>query len=351
MPAGAIVVADPPNADFPQPSAIEIYECVGRPTEYVLSYGIDIADGTLPLLEDAAVGPDTILSVIAEVDDVQDCLVKGPVFAQSIKIAHGGEGSSVLVVGGDTRIAMDRASKAKVYPEGTDSDAVQSVFGPYHLTPDVVPTDGHYSEETHALVQRETDFELVQRLARQNGFLFWITAGVDGVETGHFKPPVLAGEPAAQLAINQADSNTITELAIDWNVHTASATVAKQIDLSNGDTLDGSRTESTLVALGQTALAGVVTEPNSRLLAVPADDVGALMGHSDGLLLESTFFITARCETTTSVAKKILRAHTLVEIVGAGTRHSGLYYCAAVRHTITDTEHTMDLTLLRNGWN
>ena len=47
MPAGAIVVADPPNADFPQPSAIEIYECVGRPTEYVLSYGIDIADGTL----------------------------------------------------------------------------------------------------------------------------------------------------------------------------------------------------------------------------------------------------------------------------------------------------------------
>ena len=224
MPAGAIVVADPPNADFPQPSAIEIYECVGRPTEYVLSYGIDIADGTLPLLEDAAVGPDTILSVIAEVDDVQDCLVKGPVFAQSIKIAHGGEGSSVLVVGGDTRIAMDRASKAKVYPEGTDSDAVQSVFGPYHLTPDVVPTDGHYSEETHALVQRETDFELVQRLARQNGFLFWITAGVDGVETGHFKPPVLAGEPAAQLAINQADSNTITELAIDWNVHTATAT-------------------------------------------------------------------------------------------------------------------------------
>ena len=43
MPAGAIVVADPPNADFPQPSAIEIYECVGRPTEYVLSYGIDIS--------------------------------------------------------------------------------------------------------------------------------------------------------------------------------------------------------------------------------------------------------------------------------------------------------------------
>ena len=91
--------------------------------------------------------------------------------------------------------------------------------------------------------------------------------------------------------------------------------------------------------------------------AVPYDDVAVakyhtdLLMHSDGLLLESTFFITARCETTTSVAKKILRAHTLVEIVGAGTRHSGLYYCAAVRHTITDTEHTMDLTLLRNGWN
>lgn len=352
MPAGAVIlVNDQFDPNFPQPAAIEVYECVGRPTEYILSYSTDIADGDFPELTAASLGPDSVLSVIAEVGDTQDCLVKGPVFAQSIKILHGGEGSSVLVQGADTRIKMDRESKAKVYTEGTDSDAVSTVLSPYGFTADVADTQGQYSEDTHSLVQRETDLEFVDRLARQNGFLFWITTDTSGTETAHFKQPGLDGDAAAQLLINQDQDTSINSLTIDWNIQTASSTTVKQVDLSSGDDLDGSEAQSSLKSLGSNALADILTDVSKRHLAAPADDTGTLMGYSDGLLLDSTFFITAKCETTTTAAQKILRSHTLIEIVGAGSRHSGVYFCTAVRHKISETEHLMDLTLHRNGWN
>jgi len=39
-----------------------------------------------------------------------------------------------------------------------------------------------------------------------------------------------------------------------------------------------------------------------------------------------------------------------VNLRGIGTRHSGLWFCSAVRHSIDSAEHTMDFDLIRNGW-
>ncbi len=45
-----------------------------------------------------------------------------------------------------------------------------------------------------------------------------------------------------------------------------------------------------------------------------------------------------------------MRAHTVVEVNGAGTRHSGKYFVAGVRHTIDSESYLMELELLRNAW-
>ena len=45
-----------------------------------------------------------------------------------------------------------------------------------------------------------------------------------------------------------------------------------------------------------------------------------------------------------------VRAHTLVNLRGAGSRHSGKYFVAGVRHVIDAAAHTMEITLVRNGW-
>jgi hypothetical protein len=353
MPAGTIVlpnhVFDPA---FPQPGSVEVYECVGKPTEYALNYGIDVVGNDIPQLRNAAVGPNAELSIIAQSPAGQECLARGQVYGQNIRLVHGGERSVLSVLGADTRIRMDRESKATVFPAGPVSQAVSRILEHYNLTPDVEDTEGMYSVNTHSIVQRETDYEFIQRMARQNGFLFWITtdAIAPGVETAHFRKPILEGNPAGTIRINREDGQNVPELKIDWNIQTAVSTSVKQLDPISGH-IDGSLAQSALPPLGDTPLASLVKEPSVRHVAVPGHDAAALLGISAGLLLESTFFVEARCEISTTLAGMIFRPHTLVEVAGAGARHSGLYFCSGVRHIIGDTEHLMQLEMLRNAWN
>jgi hypothetical protein len=353
MPAGAVVLVHHLfDSGLPQPGSIEVYECAGKPTEYILNYAIDIADNDILLLRNSALGPDSDLSILAQAGNSEDCLVRGPVYAQKIRLVHGGERSVLSVLGSDKCVQMDRESKATVFPAGRASEAVTRVLEHFDLTPDIEQTDGLYSENTHFLVQRETDYEFVERMARHNGFLFGITteAAAPGRQTAHFKRPVLEGTPSGTIQINRKDGPNVPELTIDWNIQTAVSTSVRQLDPFRGH-IDGSLQQSTLTALGDTPLANIVTGPSVRHVAAPGHDQGILQGVSEGLLLESTFFVEARCEISTTAAGMIFRPHTLIQVAGAGTRHSGLYYCSAVRHTISDTEHMMQLELLRNAWN
>jgi len=58
----------------------------------------------------------------------------------------------------------------------------------------------------------------------------------------------------------------------------------------------------------------------------------------------------ATCETSFETLGVVLRPAQVVEVTGAGTRHSGKYFVTAVRHTIDATSHTMALELARNAW-
>ena len=85
-------------------------------------------------------------------------------------------------------------------------------------------------------------------------------------------------------------------------------------------------------------------------LFAPVDDAGDLQARGAGLLVEADWFIQATCQTSLESLGGLVRAHTVVEVRGAGSRHSGKYFVAAVRHTIDSTAHKMDVTLVRNGW-
>jgi hypothetical protein len=84
--------------------------------------------------------------------------------------------------------------------------------------------------------------------------------------------------------------------------------------------------------------------------APAVDDQGALNARSKGVLREAQWFINATCHTSLHRLCKIVRNHTIVSVVGAGSRHSGKYYVTGVRHKIDAADHNMDLELARNAW-
>ncbi len=347
----SIKVNGAPDETVADATSVEVSERVGQSTSYRIEYSLDTAEGDFPLLKEAKLGSGSELSILAPTDAGTLCLVKGPVYGQQISFEQGGSGSVLKVLGADSLIKMDREDKVVAWADLTDSAAVTSILSQAGLTPDVEATQAGHFELKHTLIQRETDLTFVRRLARRNGNFFWLTCDEAGVETAHFKRPVLAGQAACDLVINLTDPvSNVTALEINWDVERPTSADAAELDLNNKSDISGAVQRSPLSALGGTALSGIITDQRVVHVRAPVDDSGDLQARGEGALIEAGFFLRASGTTTLSSLGNILRSHTLVNLRGAGSRHSGLWFCAAVRHAIDASEHRMEFELIRNGW-
>jgi hypothetical protein len=345
-----IAVAGAPAKDLSEPDSVEVHERMGEPTTYSLRYPIDISpEGDFEAITDARLDPGAELAVIAPLNGKNHYLVKGPVTGQAVHFAHGGAGSHVEVKGADTSVAMNRETKAVLWADVTDSDAVSTILAPYGYTPDISPTPAGHFEQKHALVQRSSDLHFVRQLAQRNGFLFWISWDEAGVGTAHFKRPPLDGEPAADLDINLG-TNNIPSLDLSWDVERPTGVVAAQLNLNDKSMIDGDVPRSPLDPLGARPLAEIAGGTRSVPVIAPADDAGDLRARGEGALIEAGWFVRATCQTSVNALGAILRPNTVVRLRGVGRRHSGKYYVAAVRHVINSSAHAMTVELIRNGW-
>jgi hypothetical protein len=341
----SVMVNNVANEDLANPIEAEIYERMGETTTYRLRYALDVVDNDYPLLKEATIGPESPLSIFVPDSVLPACLVKGPVYGQNVQIMAGGAESWVEVLGGDTTVAMNREEKVEVWSDVRDADVVTAVVSAYALLPDVESTSAVHAQLKHSLVQRDTDLRLVRRLARANGCLFWISTDPLGVETAHFKRPVLDGEPSVTLTVAAPET-----VRINWDVERATSTSSSQLDVGAKTVIDASVPATPLAPLGGQALSAVAPSVRSVLLTAPVDDLADLRARNEGRLIESGFFVKATYTTTFQAVQRVVRAHSLVDLQGIGSRHSGTYFCSAVRHVINEQEHRMDIELLRNGW-
>jgi hypothetical protein len=340
-----------PDEMASQATTVEVIEALGQPTYYRLEYSLDTADGDFPLLTDSKLGPGAELSILVTTEDGSVCLVKGPVYGQQIRLEQGGSGSTLIVLGADSLIKMDREDKAVAWADMSDSSAVSAILSEAGLTPDVETTDASHLEAKHTLIQRETNLAFVRKLARRNGNHFWVTCDEMGLETAHFKRPVLDGEPECDLVINLPDPpSNLTSLEISWDVERPTSATATEVDLNTKEQIEGAVASSPLTALGGIPLSGIVADVRVAHVRAPVDDNGDLQSRGESALIDASFFVRATGSTTLSSLKQVLRSHTLVNLRGAGTRHSGVWFCSGVHHSIDSSEHTMQFDLVRNGW-
>lgn len=327
---------------------VEVHERLGAMTTYRLRFKVDVMEGDLRWLTDERLGPGSELAVVAGVEEPA-YLVRGPVYGQQIHLTHGVAGSWVDVDGADRCIEMDRESKVVTWSDVTDSDAAAAILAQYGFSPDVEKTDAGHYENKHVLMQRESDLQFLQKLARRNGFYLWITSD-ETADTAHFVPPPLSGEPDATLIINLDDAN-LEAMDLAWDVERPTSVVGQQLDLNSKSNLDGAVRDTPTTLLGNRGLGEVTSDPRSVHVAAPVDDTGDLQARGKGALTEAGWFIRATCRTSLNKLGRLVRAHTLVEVQGAGSRHSGRYLVAEVHHTLDVAAHTMDIVLFRNAWN
>lgn len=346
----SIAVNGTPDTGLAAASRVEVYERMGETTHFLLAYPEAVADGDLPLLVDSRLDPGSVLTISVEVGGALQCLVSGPVYSQQIHLQHGGDGSTVEVKGGDNTLVMDRDVKSAIWADVSDGEAITSILSSYGFVTDVMDTPARHLETKHTLVQRETDLRFVRRLARRNGSYFWVDFPESALETAHFQRPALDGEPAATLTINLPDA-TLEGLDISWNVERPTRAEGLQLDLNTKNDIDGNVDHTPQTLLGTQDLPTITGGIRTVTVAAPVNDAGDMQARGEGTLIDADWFIRATCRTSLFRLGRLVRVNTLVQVQGAGRRHSGLYYVASVRHTIDATTHLMDIELIRNAWN
>lgn len=348
-----ICLNDQPNDALSQMlSSVEVYEKIDENTHFKLHFVVDVCDGDIGQSLQTTLANGTILSVLVQVGETLSCLVKGPVLAQQSNLQHGGAGSWIKVEGDDFGYIMDHTTEFRVTNSGTDADIVSHIISSYpDMSADVEATPSStHDENNHSHVQRESNLSVIKTLARRNGYHFWITVDENGQGTGHFKPRGLLGQPTVDLIVNAANNN-IENLNLNADTRRPTQTVGLQVNLRNREII-GSNVSLDDPALGTDSLATASGGNAQTVQLSPAvDDAGSLQTRSEAALRDAQWFITATCKTSVhNLCNQLVRFHTLVNVLGAGSRYSGVYYVTGVKHIIDAAAHVMELELARNAW-
>src|SRR6185436_11527090 len=122
-------------------------------------------------------------------------------------------GTSILnVVAMDPTVLMNLEQVVKPWPNRSDSDVAREIFSApeYGFTPIVDTTNWRRQENEQTMIQRGTDIQFLQELARRNGFEVYIeTNGQTGVIEGHFHAPRLNLPPQGVLSVNMRDATNV----------------------------------------------------------------------------------------------------------------------------------------------
>ena len=258
------------------------------------------------------------------------------------------EQCQLQIWGLDATVLMDRVDTLKDWPGKKDSDIASETFQKHGLSPQVTDTDVIHDEEVSTVIQRETDIQLLRRLALRNGYECF----VDG-STGYFGPPVLDGTPQPVLAVQFGAETNVDRFGLEVNALAAADVAISGVDHTTGDVLSASADTSGETALGakpaDTYLApgmpaGLVQI--GRTVTTGAPEMTALC---QGLRDRGEWFVTGEGEVAANQYGTILTPRGTVTIKGIGETHSGLYYVTHVTHTFTAAGYTQTFRVKRNA--
>lgn len=262
-------------------------------------------------------------------------------------------GSSILnVVAMDPTVLMNLQQIVKPWPNRSDSDIAREIFTSpdYTFTPIIDPTNWRRQENEQTVIQRGTDIQFLQELARRNGFEIYIeTNGLTGAVEGHFHAPRFDLPPQGVLSVNMRDATNVNSFNARFDMLRPTTVQTTNLDVETGEDQQSQITSSRRTTLGRTtSLAG-----QRPRLVLPAQTGLARTGEqqpfAQAVADESALSITAEGELNTVAYGGLMRAKRPILVRGAGQQFSGAYYVERVHHVLTSESYKQNFTLRRNA--
>ncbi len=220
-------------------------------------------------------------------------------------------------------------------------------YAQYGLVPAVTPTTDVPIMLQRIPRQSETDLQFIKRLARNNGFVFYIEALTFGVNTAYFGVENRLGIPQTALTTGMGSWTNARNLRFS---NDGLAPVSSQ-----GSFLDPiSKTRIPIPSLPSLRLPPLAASPtparrNVVLRDTANDDPSQALTSSVATATRAPEAVTGEGEIDTESYGAVLRARRLVGVRGAGRSYDGFYYVRSVTHTISIGAYTQRFSLSREG--
>jgi phage protein D len=254
----------------------------------------------------------------------------------------------LAIWGMDASVLMDRVDRLRDWPDKTDSDIATQIFLDHKLTPVVTRTAVSHKNEISTIIQRETDIQLLKRLALRNGFECF----VDG-DTGYFRPPVLNSPPQPVLAVQFGKQTNVNKLSLEVNALAPANVTMFQQDHTTGDlrqaTADTGKQKSLGAEAPNTDLPPRV-EPGTVLVAqTVTTGIAEMEVLCRALYDRGEWFVTGEGQVSANQYGTILTPRSTVTVKGIGKTHSGVYYVTHVTHRFTEKGYVQHFRIKRNA--
>jgi hypothetical protein len=299
--------------------------------------------------------PGVRVVVIVTVNGMPNVLMDGVITRQEAGFSNEIGQSAVTLTGEDLTVLMDLEKKQGViFPPLPAVGQVLWLLKDYlmygiipipvpELFPDIpIPTDRIKSQDG-------TDYEFIQKLAKDNGYVFYLDPGpAPGISKAYWGPEIRVGIPQPALNVDMDAMTNVDSLSFSFDgLQGKQVTVSVQIPATK---------VSIPIPLPDISLLEppLSIRPAPKLKTEPLSGAAKdnpILAVAKGLakMSESADAVTGSGQLNVVRYGRVLQPRGLVGVRGAGIGYDGLYYVKSVTHNLKPGEYTQSFSLSRNG--
>jgi hypothetical protein len=287
------------------------------------------------LVQSGVVEPFTRVMIGVILGATPEVLIDGIVAHHQILPGNEPGTSTLIITGKDVSQMLDLEQKNEKYENQPDFLIVTRLIGSYAqygLVPAVTPTTDVPIIIERIPRQHETDLKFIKRLAKRNGFIFYIEPITFGVNKAYWGPDNRLGIPQPALTMNMGSWTNVNSLRLSQDALSPVGTkgtfvepITKiSIPIPSLPSLRIPPLSASAVEAKRTVILRNTANQNPGQAAISA--VATVTGAPEA--------VTGDGELDTIRYGYVLRARKLVGVRGVGFSYNGNYYVRSVKHII-----------------
>lgn len=349
--AGSTVPTPFAAEDLNALTQVEVNNDIETGDGFQLTFALD-KGGTrdYPLLKSSVAEPFSRVIIGVALGLAPEVLIDGVITHIQVSPGKDPSQSTLTVTGKDLSQVMDQEEKNATYANQPDYVIFSQIIGKYAqygLIPAVTPTTDLPIEIKRTPRQQETDLRFIQRMARRNGFVFYIEPVTFGVNQAYFGPEVRSGMPQPALTTNMGAFDNLKSISFS---HDSLAPVSPSLSIQEPFT----RMSIPIPLLPSLRLPPFALEPSAprvkKILREAANqDLGQAASTVVAAVTNVPEPVVGRGTLDTIRYGSVLRARKPVGLRGVGASYDGFYFVRKVKHAIMRNEYSQDFTVSREG--